>query len=224
MATVEADVRLTPGENRVVIRGIGWQGYETLLNLVGDRPLRITYDRGDVELMSPLSRHERNRSRLGRMVEILTEELEIPMIAAGSTTLNRQDLDKGLEADESFYLASLDKITDVEHLDMNIDPPPDLAIEVEITRSVLSRLDIYGSLGVPEIWRFDGRTLRILLRQDDGAYLESDKSEALPWISTEELRLFVLPETGDDTQWAKIFRRWVRETIVPRAKGDTGSE
>src|SRR4051794_10276909 len=122
-SVVEAEIVPSEGERRVVIRGVGWQGYQTLLNLVGDQPVRITYDRGDVELMSPLFKHERSRSRLGRMVEILTEELDIPMIAAGATTLRREDLDKGLEADESFYLASLSLITDIEHLDLNVDPP-----------------------------------------------------------------------------------------------------
>jgi len=223
-SAVETAIVPAEGERRVVIRDVGWQGYQTLLKLVGDQPVRLTYNRGDVELMSPLSRHERNKSRLGRMVEILTEELDIPMIAMGATTLKREDLDKGLEADESFYLASLSQITDVEHLDMNVDPPPDLAIEIEITQSVLNRLGIYGALGVPEIWRFDGKRLRILLRQDDGAYRETEQSEALPWISREELGHFVVEGSGTDTQWTKAFRRWVRETIVPEVEKRSGGE
>ncbi|MGA2704216.1 MAG: Uma2 family endonuclease [Isosphaeraceae bacterium] len=223
MATVVSDTRLVQGENRVVIRGVGWEGYQTLLSLVGNQKVRLTYDRGDVELMSPLSRHERNKSRLGRMVEILTEELDIPVICMGSTTLNREDLDRGLEADDSFYLKSYSLIGNVDHLDMNVDPPPDLAIEIEISRSVLNRLGIYGALGVPEIWRFDGKKLRVLLRQEDGAYRENAESVALPWISIEELLQFVVEDDyREDTQWAKAFRRWVRETIVPRARG--GSE
>ncbi len=217
MATVASDARLVQGENRVVIRGVGWQGYQTLLSLVGNQQIRLTYDRGDVELMSPLSRHERNKSRLGRMVEILTEELDIPVICMGSTTLNREDLDRGLEADESFYLKNFSLISDVDHLDMNVDPPPDLAIEIEIARSVLNRLGIYGALGVPEIWRFDGRTLRILERQRDGSYREIPGSKALPWISIEEIARFVqLEETRDDTRWARTFRAWVREVVLPR--------
>jgi Uma2 family endonuclease len=223
MATVVSDTRLEQGENRVVIRGVGWEGYQVLLSLVGNQKVRLTYDRGDVELMSPLSKHERNKSRLGRMVEILTEELDIPAICMGSTTLNREDLDRGLEADDSFYLKSYSLIGNVDNLDMNVDPPPDLAIEIEITRSVLNRLGIYGALGVPEIWRFDGQKLRVLLRQEDGTYRENTESVALPWISIEELLQFVVEDDyREDTQWAKAFRRWVRETIVPRARG--GSE
>ncbi len=225
MATVGSDARLVEGENRVVIRSVGWQGYQTLLSLVGNQKVRLTYDRGDVELMSPLSRHERNKSRLGRMVEILTEELDIPVICMGSTTLNREDLDRGLEADDSFYLKSISLIGDVDQLDMNVDPPPDLAIEIEISRSVLNRLGIYAALRVPEIWRFDGKKLKVLLRQEDGTYRENAESEALPWILIEELLQFVLEDDNrDDTQWAKAFRRWVREMIVPRLRGGSGGE
>lgn len=223
MATVASDTRLVQSENRVIIRGVGWRGYQSLLGLVGNQQIRLTYDRGDVELMSPLSRHERSKSRLGRMVEILTEELDIPIICVGSTTLNREDLDRGLEADESFYLKSFSLIGDVDHLDMNADPPPDLAIEIEITRPVLNRLGIYGALGVPEIWRFDGKNLKVLIRQEDGTYRDNADSEALPWISIEEIQRFVVEDAyREDTTWAKAFRRWVRETIVPRAR--TGVE
>ncbi|MGC8638988.1 MAG: Uma2 family endonuclease [Isosphaeraceae bacterium] len=224
MATVETETRVAPGESRVVIRDVGWQGYETLLNLVGDQPVRITYDRGDVELMSPLSRHERSKSRLGRMVGMLTEELEIDMIAVGSTTLKREDIGKGLEADESFYLASLSLIKDIEHLDMDVDPPPDLATEIETTRSALDRLGVYGALRVPEIWRFDGRRLRILVLQGDGTYREVRQSPTLPWISIEELEHFIHLEPASDTLWAKTFRKWVRETVLPRFRAERGGE
>ena len=225
MATVETETRVAPGENRVVIRDVGWQGYQTLLNLVGDQPVRITYDRGDVELMSPLLKHERNRSRLGRMVGVLTEELEIPTMSAGATTLKREDLDRGLEADESFYLWDLTRISDPDNLDLEIDPPPDLAIEIEITRSVLDRLGIYGALRVPEIWRFDGSTVRILLLQEDVSYEQSAVSQALPWITIEEIQRFAVQEASlDESQWIRSFRRWVRETVLPRFRAERGGE
>ena len=133
----------------MLIRGVGWQGYQALLTMVADQPVRITYDRGDVELMSLLYKHKRNKSLLARMVEILTEELDIPMIAVGATTLQREDLDRGLEADASFYVADITRIKDKHKLDMRCDPPPDLAIEIEITRSALDRLGVYGSSVFP---------------------------------------------------------------------------
>ncbi len=148
-----------PGEQRFLLSGIGWEGYEKLLDIIGDGPIRVTYDRGDAELMSPLYKHERNRSILGQIVEIITEELEIPRSSSASTTLKLKELDRGLEADESFYLFDLDRLHDPDNIDLTVDPPPDLAVEIEITRSILNRLGIYGALGVPEIWRFDGQRL-----------------------------------------------------------------
>src|SRR5690242_142332 len=105
MATI-AENRPGPGpvEPRFVLYGVGWQGYESLIGLIGDRPVRLTYDRGDLELMSPSQDHERVRSLVGRLVEALTEELAIPSISLGSATWRRADLDRGLEADECFYL------------------------------------------------------------------------------------------------------------------------
>ena len=208
------------GENRFFLPGIGWQGYETLLKLIGNRAIRVTYSQGDVELMSPLLKHEQNRSIFAQMIVILTNELEIPRLSAGATTLKREDLDRGLEADEAFYFRDLHRIKSVQDFSLESDPPPDLAVEIEITRSALNRLGIYGALGVPEIWRYDGRTLRFLVRQSDGSYAEVSNSKALPWISAEELR-GQLPagEELDETAWARGFRRWVRETVVPRASG-----
>ena len=208
------------GENRFFLPGVGWQGYETLLKLIGNRAIRVTYSQGDVELMSPLLEHERNRSIFAQMIVILTDELEIPRLSAGATTLKREDLDRGLEADEAFYFRDLRRIKSVQDFSLESDPPPDLAVEIEITRSALNRLGIYGTLGVPEIWRYDGRTLRFLARQSDGSYAEILNSKALPWISAEELR-GQLPagEQLDETAWARGFRRWVRETVVPRASG-----
>ncbi len=220
MATaLETAARTGAGEQRVLIRGVGWQGYQELLRMVGNQPVRLTYDRGEVELMSPLYRHERNRTRLARIVEILAEELGIPLIAAGSTTLNREDLDRGLEADAAFYLGDLTRIKDRDELDLESDPPPDLAIEIEITHSVLSRLGIYGALGVPEIWRFDGKILRILARQADGSYREAPGSKFMPWFSIAEIAQSMrLEEDRDDSQWARAFRAWIAEVVAPRLR------
>jgi Uma2 family endonuclease len=216
---VESPARQAEGEQRVLLRGVGWDGYQTLLKLVGDQPVRLTYSRGNVELMSPLSKHERNKSLLGRLVEILTEELEIPMMSAGSTTLNREDLDQGLEADEAFYLGDLSRVRDPDRIDLDLDPPPDLAIEVEISKSSVNRLGVYGALRVQEIWRFDGRKLTILDRQDNGTYSCITLSGAFPWISLDEITRFLVEEdTRDETLWARRFRAWVRAVVVPRAR------
>ncbi len=205
------------GELRFSIPGVDWEGYEALLKIVGDRAtIRVTYDRGFVELMSPLYKHDRYGNLLGRMVETITEELGLPLAASGSTTFRRKILDRGLEADESYYLENAHRLPRDGEIDLEVIPPPDLAIEVEITNSILKRLDIYAALGVPEIWRFDGETLAVLLLGPEGAYAPSLKSRAFPFLPMVEIVRFLVEHVpGEDTPWARSFRAWVRDVLLP---------
>lgn len=225
MATItEPRVKSVEGERRFLLRGAGWRGYQDLLRMVGDGSTRLTYDGGSVELMSPLNNHERYRNRMGYIVEALTDELGIPRIGGGSTTFHREDLDKGLEPDECYYLTNRERIGFQRHLDLTVDPPPDLAIEIEITRSALDRLGIYAKLGVSEVWRFDGETLTVLLLGADGAYAPSPTSRAFPFLPMADVVRFLHEESRDDTRWGCGFRAWVREVVVPRVEGAGGGQ
>lgn len=225
MATItEPRVKNVEGERRFVLHEVGWEGYQALLKMVGDRSTRLTYDGGSVELMSPLNIHERYKNRLGRVVEALTEELNIPVIGGGSTTLNREDLDKGLEPDECYYFNNRERIGWKRNLDMTVDPPPDLAIEIEITRSALNRLGIYAALGVAEVWRFDGETLSVMLLGPDGAYAESATSATFPYLPMDEVVRFLRDDEWDDSRWGRALRAWVREVVVPKAGDGGGGE
>ncbi|HEX8200082.1 MAG TPA: Uma2 family endonuclease, partial [Isosphaeraceae bacterium] len=179
---VEPPVRPAETEQRFMLYNVGWDGYEAMLKLVGDRPIRLTYDRGNLELLSPSKKHERSKSVLGRMVETITEELEIPCISAGSTTWRREDLDRGLEPDEGFHLFAHAEQVYARESNPAVDPPPNLAIEVEITSSALDRLGIYAALGVPEVWRYDGQALRVLALQPDGTYAVGEASFQFPFL------------------------------------------
>lgn len=202
---------------RFLVRNIGWRGYQTLLEVMGSRPIRLTYDRGDLELMSPLPRHERFKQLLGRMIEAITEELGIRMIAAGSTTFNREDSDRGLEPDQCYYFANTERIRDQDRIDLSVDPPPDLAVEIDITSHSLDRLKIYAVLGVPEVWRFDGEVLEVLLLQSDGTYRPSETSAALPFLPMHEVaRRLLSYDRSDDTRWGREIRAWVRRELAPR--------
>ena len=216
MATITEDRSrtLTP-DSRVVLRDVGWEGYETLLKLVGDRPVRLTYDRGDLELRVPSLDHERYKSLLGRLVETLTLELDLPCDAAGSTTWRKQIEDRGLEPDECYYLANAPRVAG-RQVNLNVDPPPDLAIEVEISRSALDRMGIYAALGVPEVWRFDGETLRIEILQAEGRYREVPASWNFPFLPANEIvRWLRLGDTMGQTPWLRLFVNWVREELGP---------
>ena len=213
------------GEHRFIIYNVGWEGYQGLLKVVGDHGPRLTYARGNVELMSPLIPHEGYCKRLARIVETIAEELEIPIRSARSTTLNREDLDRGLEPDESYYIASVGRIGNRMELDLEVDPPPDLAIEVEITNSILDKLEIYARLGVPELWRFDGEVLTVLLLQPDASYAASPRSTAFPYLPLDEIARFLLdPEMSDESRWGRDFRRWVREILLPRYRNPAAPE
>ena len=166
--------------------------------------------------MSPGPWHEKYGYLLGRIIDILTEELDISMVALGSTTLRREAVGGGLEADRTFYLANARHLTGVVHLDLETIPPPDLAIEVEITSSILNKLSIYAALRVPELWRHDGQALRVFLLQADGTYAESPTSRAFPFLPMPALsRKLREVDPTNDTRWAKGLRAWVREVVAP---------
>jgi Uma2 family endonuclease len=226
MTTLTAPTRTPPASNRakllvpeqrVLLRGIGWDGYETILKLVGDQPIRLTYDEGDLELMAPSLDHEEYGSLFGRMVETVTEELRIPCRAAGSTTWRNKAMERGLEADECYYIAAFSQIRGKHKaIDLTVDPPPDLAIEIEISRSALDRMGIYAALRVPEVWRFDGEALLINHLQDDGTYAEVDTSPSLPFLHPGEIvHWFQQAEVIEDhSEWGRLFREWVRAELV----------
>lgn len=220
MATATRDrTRQLEPEKRFVLRNLGWEGYETMLGLVADRGIRMTYNRGDLELMAPSLDHERFKKYLGRFVETVTEELNIPCDTAGSTTLRREVKDRGLEPGDCFYIASLPLVHGVKgNLDLNMSPPPDLAIEVEISRGALNRMDIYAALGVPEVWRFDGETLQVEQLQGDRTYAVVERSPSMPFLPLGEVVRWLHrgDEIGNYSEWGRLLREWVRTHLSPR--------
>jgi Uma2 family endonuclease len=204
-------------DSRILLRNVPWSVYVTLVEEPANYHVRMTYDRGDLELMSPLLRHEKYIIRLRRMIDTLTEVLNIPVIGAGSTTLKREDLERGLEPDSCFYLANARKIRGKMELDLTIDPPPDLAIEVDVTSRSLDRQGIYAALGVPEIWRFENESLWVYQLQEDGTYTRRNSSPAFPFLVLEDVVRFATQDNATyDTTWIRSFRAWVQAELAPR--------
>ena len=148
---------------------------------------------------------------VGRLIETFTLELGIKIQSASSTTLNREDLRRGVEADECYYVANESAVRHREDIDLARDPPPVLVVEIEVSRRVLGRLPIYAAMGVPEVWCYDGKTLRVSQLGGDGGYHESERSVAFPALPVAAVARFLAEHaTTDETELVRAFRSWVR--------------
>jgi len=197
----------------MVLEGVGWSEYTAFLRAFAERPgYRLTYDQGTLEIMSPLLEHDDPGRFLGQLVWALTDELGLPIRAGGSTTMRRKLKKKGVESDECFWIENAYRMPGRRRLDLRRDPPPDLAIEVEVTKSCLNRLGIYAALRVPEIWRLKGDVLEFLVLQDNGKYRKAARSRSFPQVAPADLMPFVLRArlALDLNQVLRDFRKWVR--------------
>jgi Uma2 family endonuclease len=199
---------------RVTLHGISWQTYQRLLVELGDqRSSRLAYVQGVLEITMPSDRHETYKKLLERMIETLTEELNLPAKSFGSTTLNRADLQRGAEPDSCYYIQHVHQI-EGRQVDLTTDPPPDLVIEVDISSPSSRRIDVYRQLGVPEIWRYLGGSVQIY-RLQDGEYAPCDLSPSFPLVSPAVVNQFLQQaETQDDTTFIRAWRRWIQQQVA----------
>ncbi|MBD2314451.1 Uma2 family endonuclease [Desertifilum sp. FACHB-1129] len=205
-------LRIPPGQ-RVLLQDVSWQEFEEILAELGeDRAARIAYDRGTLEIMTPLPEHESAKELVSDLLKALLEELDIEFLTLGSTTFKNQWMAKGIEPDNCFYIHNEERIRGKRTLDLAIDPPPDLAIEIDVTSR--THLEIYQALGVPELWRFENGTLQINILQD-GQYISAQCSLIFPNISlTDVIPNFVKQcQISGRNQTLKLFRTWVRERL-----------
>jgi Uma2 family endonuclease len=154
--------QLASAETRTVLEHVRW---ETFLELAEGRSgsvPRMTFDQGVLELMTPRRQHEAIGRLIGRIVETYSEVRGIEILSCASTTFKRPDLDRAFEPDESYYIAHANEIRPKDEVDLQLDPPPDLVIEVEITSSAIAKLRLFAAMGVPEVWRHDGTRLEML--------------------------------------------------------------
>lgn len=204
---------LTPPSERILLSSIRWETYRAIARDCEQQPrTRLTYDQGQLEIRMPSDLHETYKKLLGRIVEALTEACELEIRSLGSMTCDRQDLARGLEPDQCYYIQNEAAIWGKENIDLQTDPPPDLAIEIDITSSSLNRFKIYARLGVPEIWRYDGQILTIFVLEsstDGDRYAASQYSIALPFVSTTDLQEFLrLKTTVKENALIRQVREW----------------
>ncbi|WP_165243637.1 Uma2 family endonuclease [Paludisphaera soli] len=215
----DAGSRSREDGGRLVLGGVSWEQYASLLELFADRRLRITFDRGTLELMTPLSIHERYKMLIGRMIDVMTMEWGVRVVAMGSTTLRREDARRGLEPDQCYYFGNAGKVADWSRVDLDVDPPLDLAVEIDVTSDSSLRIGVYAGLKIPEIWRFDGERLQVL-RLVGESYQAVDASLALPLAPLAEIPRFLQRHMlGNDTAWTLDFRSWLRENVQHPEEG-----
>lgn len=194
----------------IAIDNASWELYELLLRDTDGQHVKITYDQGRMVLMSPLPIHEKIKKLAGRLIEMACFELDIPVSSFGSTTWKRQDLGKGLEADECYYLQNEPAVHGRTDIDLKRDPPPDLAVEIDITHVPLDRPSVYAALGVGELWRFDGERFAFVRRTAAGSYEPTSASQALPFMTPQIVDRFVGLMIADENAGLREFRQWLR--------------
>ena len=179
MSTIPAS-----SEQRVVLRSVSWETYMALTEESESGSGRMTYDQGVLEIMSPGMPHEIAKRLIGRMIETFTLYRGIEIRSSSSTTFKRSELQRGFEADESYYIQHASELRGVREIDLSIHPPPDLVIEIDMTNSSIPKEQLFAAMKIPEVWRYDGEALWMGRLYDDN-YQDLKQSVVLPGFPRE---------------------------------------
>jgi len=201
---------------QMVLPHISWQTYERILEDVGESHCRMNYFAGELEFMTLSLEHESYGEWIGRLIFFLALTMKVPIKSGGSTTLKESIQHVGLEPDRCFWIKHASSMRGKKKWNAKTDPSPDLAVEIDITSSWLDRLAIYAALKVPEIWRFDGETLKVLILGANGKYRQKSKSVAFPRLPMDRFAEFVARlDSADETVLIEEYTQWLRTDVVP---------
>ncbi|NER22431.1 MAG: Uma2 family endonuclease [Symploca sp. SIO1C2] len=198
----------------IMMKGVSWQTYKLLMSEVGDdRPWRIAYNCGVLEIRMPSLEHEVPKGLLESFVEAIADELEIEVMKAGALKLEREDLTNAVEPDSCFYINNEPQVRGRDQIILPVDPPPDLAIESDYTNSSLNKQALYSALGVPELWRYTKKML-LVYRRIEGGYEQCDRSLAFPFLPITEIANFIVQSrTIGQRSTVRLFRQRIREIL-----------
>ena len=213
MITLQLRQLSIPLGQRVLFHDVDWREFEAILEELGEhRRTRLTYYQGTLEIRMPLPEHEKVKIIIGDLLKILLNELDLNWESFGSTTFKRKDMASGIEPDDCFYIQNSHLMIGKEQIDLTVDPPPDLALEIDITSK--TQLSVYQSLGVPEIWRYENRQLHVYVLQE-GKYVELLNSPSFPNLPIiQGISQFLEMSRQEGTSAAlRAFRKWTREMI-----------
>lgn len=204
-------IELMPPGTVLTFSHVSWDEYEELLEDLAERPsYRLTYDNGRLEIMTLSPEHEGPARLIPPLILVIAEELDIDYLSRGSTTLRKKKKAKGTDPDDCYYFKDYKRIAGKKRLDLTIDPPPDLAIEIDITSGSIPKFPIYAAIGVPELWRHDGKQVQFY-RLEDEDYYEIDASDLFPFLTPEVVLEFLEEGEAEGTiAMVKKFRRWVK--------------
>ncbi len=207
---LDAIAHLPPG-GTLTFTDVLWEEYEQLLSDLGDcYAARITFDQGKLEIMSPTLKHEIFAQVINALAMILAEELNLVLEGLGSTTYKLEWLAKGVEPDACFYTANAAGVIGKERIDLRSDPPPDIVVEIDVSHESTRKLAIYAAMGVPEVWRYDGKRAYIY-KLAGPEYVAVDASQVLPVFTTDVLARFLeQSKTEGQTAVRRSFRDWLR--------------
>lgn len=214
-------VKLPPAEQNFVIFNADWDLYVTFSDRLGRFHARCHYDSINLELMTVSPEHHRASLLIGALVWALFIEMDIVhnVVMSPSFICRNQDLNCGFESEVSYWIGQkahqISAYTSPKDIDLTRDPPPDLILQVEISRSYMDRLAIAAHLGLPEVWRWDGETLHIMLLGPERQYSESERSRALPFLPIGGFVRFLHPKAArSDSELLESFGAWVREQLA----------
>jgi Uma2 family endonuclease len=205
-------LKIKPGQ-QLLLEDVSWQQFENILSDLGEnRSARVSYSHGYLEIMVPLPEHEKAKETIGDTIKILLDHLNINYDALGSTTLKNEKMNQAVEPDACFYIQNQALVIGKNRLDMNLDPPPDLAVEIDLTSR--TSLENYRLLNVPELWRYGKQGLKISVLQD-GKYVESDFSPTFPDLPIINLinRYVQQSQLLGSSQGIRAFKQWIKDDL-----------
>jgi len=211
-------------EPHFILDGIAWSQYVAISDALPDRPgLKLIYNAGRMTFLSPTRRHDWYAERLDDIVAAIAAGFEIEMEDAGHATYRLQGPKVGVEGDKTFYFGHhAELMRGALNIDLTTQPPPDLAIEVEVTHSADDAIAAWGRLGTPEVWRHntDNETIRFLVRRDDATYADAPRSAAFPFLEPADVmeQMQRAAELGR-SRWFAQLPEWVRTVLLPRRPG-----
>jgi Uma2 family endonuclease len=199
----------------LVLPDIDWTTYRRISDALTDHHVRLTFNQGVLELMTLSTLHEVLSRFYNDLLVVLADEFDLPFASCGSMTCDREDLNRGVEPDESYYLVNAPAVRGKKQIDLRIDPPPDLMVEIDLTSSSKRRLEIYAAMKVPEVWQANAESLKVLQLSADGKYTVATRSKYFPCIPLDELAAFVRRrEETDHIVLLREFRAWVRTCLA----------